>query len=74
MTRSVKDARALLAVKVGDGTPLVPDDAQAHGPAAVIAAALKRLAAMKRPRSRVLHRRSTPPKACSGPYNMETDQ
>jgi hypothetical protein len=60
---SAKDAKALLAVKLGDGQPLVPDDAQGQGPSAMIAAALKRLAAMRRERGRVLYHRapSTPP-------------
>jgi hypothetical protein len=56
-----KDARAFSAVKLGDGQPLVPDDAQGQGPAAVVAAALKRLGDLKRPRAQVLHHRTPDP-------------
>ena len=57
-----KDARAFSAVKLGDGTPLVPDDAQALGPGAMVAAALKRLAALKREPAPIIYRRApTPP-------------
>ena len=63
MTAPDKDARAYAAVTLGDGTPLVPDDAQALGPGAVVAAALRRLAALKRPQAPVVYHRApgTPP-------------
>jgi len=47
-------ARALAAVRLGD-EPLVPDDAQRQGPAAMVAAALRKLAALRRERGRLLH-------------------
>jgi hypothetical protein len=56
MTTSIKDARSLLAVKLGDGQPLVPEDARGQGAGAVVAAALKHLAALKLPRAPLLYR------------------
>jgi hypothetical protein len=53
MNISTKDAKALLAVTVGD-EPLVPEDARQQGEDAIVAATLKRLAGMKE-RARVLH-------------------
>ena len=74
---SSKDARAFSAVRLGDGRPLVPDDAQRQGPAAVVAAALRRLADMKHPRAPVVHHRAPEPstsiKARLRPYNTETE-
>jgi hypothetical protein len=58
MTTTTRDAKALLAVRLGDGTPLVPDDARGQGPGAMVAAALKRLAALKRPRAPVVYHRA----------------
>jgi hypothetical protein len=58
-----KDARSFAAVKVGD-EPLVPSSVQKRGTALEVAlAAIARLNALRRPRSRVLHRRSAQPKA-----------
>jgi hypothetical protein len=71
MITSAKDAKALLAVKVGD-QPLVPPEVQKCGTALEIAlAAIARLTDLKRPQSRVLHRRRAPSKACSRPLIME---
>ncbi|HXE87950.1 MAG TPA: hypothetical protein VN524_14270 [Hyphomicrobiaceae bacterium] len=55
-------ARALAAVRLGD-EPLVPDDAQRQGPAAMVAAALRKLADLKRARTQILYHRtpSIPP-------------
>jgi hypothetical protein len=59
-THTPKDARAYLGVQVGD-QPLVPPEVQMHGTALEVAlAAITRLAELKRPRSRVLHRRVHP--------------
>jgi hypothetical protein len=69
----VTDAAAFLAVRVGD-QPLVPAEIQARGPRAVVAAALKRLAALKRPPARVLHRQRTHAKACSRSHHSEPDR
>jgi hypothetical protein len=72
---SARDARSLLAVKLGD-QPLVPAEAQGQGAVAVVAAALKRLADLKRPRAPAVYRseESRPPKACSwAAYNTEVE-
>jgi hypothetical protein len=53
--RDARTARALSAIAFGDGRPLVPEDAQGQGATVVVAAALKRLADMKRPPARVIH-------------------
>jgi hypothetical protein len=71
MTTTAKDARSLLAVRLGDGQHLVPDDARPQGACAIIAAALTRLTDMRRERARVLHHRSAPVKACSRPLKTE---
>jgi hypothetical protein len=61
-----KDAKSFAAVRVGD-EPLVPPEVQKRGTVLEIALeAVARLGAMKRPKSRVLHRRSAYPRACSG--------
>ncbi|HWE20366.1 MAG TPA: hypothetical protein VG758_24845 [Hyphomicrobiaceae bacterium] len=60
MTTTAKDARAFLAVKVGD-KPLVPPEIQKRGTALEVAlAAIVQLADLKRPRARVLHHRKPP--------------
>jgi|RhiMethySRZTD1v2_1073278.scaffolds.fasta_scaffold1192022_2 hypothetical protein len=41
--QGARAARALSAVTFGDGRPLVPDDAHRQGPAAMVAAALRKL-------------------------------
>ena len=56
--QDARAARAFSAVTFGDGRPLVPDDTYRQGPAAVVAAALKRLAAMRRERGRLLYHRA----------------
>jgi hypothetical protein len=66
MTTAPKDARAFAAVRLGD-EPLVPDDARAQGPAAVVTAALRRLADLKRPRAPVLFHRAPGASAEKGP-------
>ena len=43
-----QDARALLAIKLGDGRPLVPAGARDAGPHQVIAAGLEALAQLRR--------------------------
>jgi hypothetical protein len=48
-------ARALSAVTFGDGRPLVPDDTHPKGPAAMVAAALRKLAALRRERGRIVY-------------------
>ena len=58
MSTASKDARALAAVRLGD-EPLIPNDAQRQGPAAMVAAALQRLAALKRERAPVVYRRAS---------------
>jgi hypothetical protein len=76
VTTSTKDAKALLAVRLGDGQPLVPTEAQGQGARAVVAAALKRLADLKRPRAPIVYRSedSAQPKACSGAvHNTEVE-
>jgi hypothetical protein len=67
MSTAGKDARALLAVKLGDGQPLVPAEAQAQGPHAMVAAALRKLAAMKRPRAPVIYHRAPERRPEKGP-------
>jgi hypothetical protein len=73
MSNANKDAKALLAVRLGDGQPLVPAEAQGQGAGAVVAAALKRLADLKRPRAPIIYRSedSAQPKAHSGSPNGE---
>ena len=58
MTTAARDAKALLAVRLGDGTPLVPADAQGQGATAVVAAAMARLLDMKRARARLVYHRA----------------
>jgi hypothetical protein len=65
-----QDAQAFLALRIGD-KPLVPAETRSQGPRAVVAAALERLAAMRRERAPVLHRRSAQPKACSVRHSGE---
>jgi hypothetical protein len=67
MTTTDKDARAYAAVTLGDGTPLVPHDAQGQDPGAVVAAVLNRLADMKRPRATVLYHCPPSTSAKKGP-------
>ena len=70
MTNSlIRDARSYLAVRVGD-EPLVPPEKRGTALQTALAA-IERLAAMRRPRSRVLHRKK-PAKARSGAsYNTD---
>jgi hypothetical protein len=58
MRTSTKDAKALLAIRLGDGQPLVPAEAQGQGARAVVAAALRKLASLKRERAPVIYRRA----------------
>jgi hypothetical protein len=67
MNTSAKDARALLAVKLGDGQPLVPAEAQAQGSRAIVAAALRKFASMKRPRAPVVYHRAPGRRPEKGP-------
>jgi hypothetical protein len=62
-----QDARGLSAVTFGDGRPLVPDGSQRQGPAAVVAAALRKLADLKRERAPVVYRRAPKPPTEKGP-------
>jgi hypothetical protein len=55
--QGARAARALSAVTFGDGRPLVPDDTHRQGPAAMVAAALRKLAALRRERGRVVYHR-----------------
>jgi hypothetical protein len=59
-----QDARALLAVRLGSGEPLVPASARNGGPRQVIAAGLEALALLRR-------RQRAPEKPHSGRCHME---
>lgn len=58
MTNASKDEKGLLAVRLGDGR-LVPAEAQGQGPSKVVAAALRRLADLKRATRRTHPQRHT---------------